>query len=611
MHLWLAFLGPFQVTLEDQPAVFATDRARALLAYLAVEADRPHRREALAGLLWPDRPESTARQNLSQSLARVRRAIDDHHADPPFLRITSKTVQVDAATTELDVARFQALLTACAAHPHPSLHSCPACIARMEQAAGLYRDEFLRGLLLKGSQPFDEWALLKRERLHRQALDVLRTLTLYFERQGAYEQMQRYAERQLALEPWGEGAHRQLMRALALGGQRGAALAQYETCRRVLADELGAEPGGDTIALYQQLRGGELAQALPRASGHAFSILGLSRPQAPTRHHWGEAPTLRAFHGRQAESCKLARWLVHDDSRLIALLGMGGIGKTSLAATVARGLADQFDHVLWCSLRNAPPLDQVLRRWLPILAGHTLIELPDSADAQMTLLIDRLRGQRCLLVLDNVESILQGGERAGRFRPGYKAYGQLFQRVGESEHQGCLLLTSRERPKGLGRLEDRTPRVHSLRLRGLATDSGQELLQARGLSGPQTMTAELVECYSGHPLALELVTRTVHELFDGDIAAFLRTGTPILDDLRDVLDQQFARLSALEREILIWLALKREGASIEELVEHFARLPARWNLLAGLHALRRRSLVERNRVGFSLQSVVKAYVTSL
>jgi len=610
MDLRLAFLGPFQVTLEDQSAVFATDRARALLAYLAVEADRPHRREALAGLLWPDRPESTARQNLSQSLARVRRAIHDHLADPPFLLITGKAVQFSGATAELDVARFQTLLTTCSTHPHPNRHNCSACVERLEQAADLYRGEFLKGLFLTGSQPFDEWALLKREQLHRQALGVLHTLALHYEGQGAYQEMQRYAARQLALEPWWEAAHRQLMRALALGGQRSAALAQYETCRRVLAEELGAQPDGDTIALYQQLRGGGPAQIWPRSSGPSTSNPGLLGTRTPTRHHWGAAPTVRVFHGRQAESCELARWLAHDDCRLIALSGLGGVGKTALAVKVAQELADQFDHVLWRSLLNAPPLDDNLRRWLLILNGHTLTGLPDRLDAQMASFIDRLRGQRCLLVLDNVESILQAGECAGRFHPGFEGYGQLIQRMGEGEHHSCLLLIGRERPMGLGRLEDSTPAVHSLRLMGLAPEAGLELLGVRGLSGLPTTMADLVERYSGHPQALELISRTVHDLFDGDVAAFMRTGTPIFDDLRDVLDQQFVRLSALERDILIWLATECGAASIEALMKHFAPLPARRDVLEALRSLQRRSLLEQSSTGFILQNVVKAYITS-
>jgi DNA-binding SARP family transcriptional activator len=211
----------------------------------------------LAGLLWPDQPETSARRNLSQSLVRLRRAIDDYDASPPFLQITGKTVQFNAGTAELDVACFQSLLTACAAHSHSDPASCPTCIERLERAADLYRGEFLHGLFLAKSQLFEEWALFKREQLHRQALEALHTLAVHHEAQGAYDQARDYAVRQLALEPWWEEAHRQLMRALALNGQRGAALAQYRTCCRVLADELGVQPAPETTALYEHIRGGD------------------------------------------------------------------------------------------------------------------------------------------------------------------------------------------------------------------------------------------------------------------------------------------------------------------------------------------------------------------
>ena len=258
MHLSLLFLGPFQARLDDQPAIFATDRARALLAYLAVEADRPHRREALAALLWPDQPEALARRNLSQALVRLRRAIDDYHASPSFLAVTGKTIQFNSATAELDVARFQDLLAACAAHSHLDVTGCPPCLEQLEEAVGIYRGEFLQGLFVTNSQLFEEWTLLKREQLHHQALDALHTLAAYYEKRGIYDQARAYARRQLGLEPWHEAAHRQLMRALALAGDRSAALAHYKTCCRLLADELGVEPAPETTALCERIQAGLL-----------------------------------------------------------------------------------------------------------------------------------------------------------------------------------------------------------------------------------------------------------------------------------------------------------------------------------------------------------------
>ena len=184
-------------------------------------------------------------------------AIGDASATPPFLLITRDTIQLNPASDyDLDVAAFTALLAACETHAHRHLERCRSCAARMEQAITLYRGDFLAEFSVGDSAPFEEWQLRQRERLHQQALDALAHLADYHERRGEDEPARRYAQRQIELEPWREEAHRQLMRLLARGGQRSAALAQYETCRRILARDLGVEPEAETTALYERIRDG-------------------------------------------------------------------------------------------------------------------------------------------------------------------------------------------------------------------------------------------------------------------------------------------------------------------------------------------------------------------
>ena len=170
---------------------------------------------------------------------------------------------------------------------------------------------------------------------------------------------------------------------------------------------------------------------------------------------------------------------------------------------------------------------------------------PNTVDGQLALLLDCLRQRRCLLVLDNLESILQA-DGSGEMRPDYAGYAQLLQWVVEQQHQSCLMLTSRERPHGLARWERDTPLVRSLALEGLDSRAGAAMLNARGLTSQQADASALVTHYSGNPLALKLVAQTVQELFAGDIGAFLAVDAPIFDDIRTVLDQQFARLTPLE-----------------------------------------------------------------
>ncbi len=171
-HLTISLLGALKVTLDDVPVTdFSTDKARALLAYLAVEADRPHRRETLAGLLWPDQPQRKANQNLRQALLYLRQSLGDCE-DEPRLLVSRETIQFNLHCDYwLDVAAFTALSQACQAHRHTRLTSCVLCLRRMEQMAELYQGEFLSQFFVSDSSAFEEWALLKREWLgqHRQS----------------------------------------------------------------------------------------------------------------------------------------------------------------------------------------------------------------------------------------------------------------------------------------------------------------------------------------------------------------------------------------------------------------------------------------------------------
>jgi len=277
-HLSLSSLGPFQVTLDGAPVTaFESDKVRALLAYLAVEADRPHTRDKLAGLLWPERPDQDARNNLRYALSNLRKAIKDPQAAPPFLHISRQTIQFNSASDAwVDVTAFATLLK-----------SPTQTVRELEAAVDLYRGEFLEGFSISGSVPFEEWVLFKREYLCRQVLSALHRLASTYERHGEHRRALPYAWRQVELEPWQEKAHRQLMRLLASDGQRGAALAQYEACRRALADELDVEPAPETTRLYEQIRDGVtgLGGAREQTFIHDVDKASETSPLSLTRRH--------------------------------------------------------------------------------------------------------------------------------------------------------------------------------------------------------------------------------------------------------------------------------------------------------------------------------------
>jgi DNA-binding SARP family transcriptional activator len=310
-RLSVSLLGPFRATLDGQPlAGLESDKVRALLAYLMVEWERPHRREELAGLLWPERPESVARQDLSQAFSNLRRATHDRTASPPFLEISREALRFNKASDhDLDTSTFLALLDGCAEHlSRPEPH-CPQCLANLGQAADLFAGPFLQGFSLQDCPAFEEWMLLQQERFQQLALRALQRLSAWHSRRGGAERAIAITRRWLELDPWQELAHRQLMGLLARDGQRNAALEQYEACRAVLARELDIEPEVETQQLYAAIRDGTLA---------AGSVVLPSPADLPL-------PMLPLL-GREGELAEIEACLGEPDCRLLSLVGPGGSG---------------------------------------------------------------------------------------------------------------------------------------------------------------------------------------------------------------------------------------------------------------------------------------------
>jgi hypothetical protein len=254
------------------------------------------------------------------------------------------------------------------------------------------------------------------------------------------------------------------------------------------------------------------------------------------------------FYGRQDEIALLSDWLLEQRCRVVSILGMGGMGKSALAVTLMHQAADQFDAVLWRSLRDAPPCEPLLDDLLRVLAGEPLTVALDSLERRLTLLFEYLRTRRVLLVLDNLESVMEEAAGSGRMLPGYEGYGRLLRRAAETKHLSCLLLTSREKPIELAPLEgNRTP-VRSLRLGQLDAGACELLLHEMEVTGSAAERARLCERYGGNPLALKIVAPTIAGLFGGEIAAFLEHGELIFGGVRYLLEEQVARLSAHRRE---------------------------------------------------------------
>ncbi|MGH2415861.1 MAG: NB-ARC domain-containing protein, partial [Microcystaceae cyanobacterium] len=333
-----------------------------------------------------------------------------------------------------------------------------------------------------------------------------------------------------------------------------------------------------------------------------FEATDEKQPVIPIQQDWGEAWDVSAFYGRSEELAILKQWILQDNCRLVGILGIGGIGKTSLSVKLGEQIQDQFAYVIWRSLRNAPPLATLLGELIPFLSNQ------QQTKVEIGSLLQCLRNARCLVILDNLETILRSAERAGEYRPGYEEYGELMSLVAETRHQSCLVLTSREKTAEIATFEGIELAVRSLQLDG-SLEASQALVQAKGLVGTESQKQVLGDRYSHNPLALKIVAASIRDLFDGEIGTFLQQDTLLFNGMRRLLEQQFDRLSPLEQSVMNWLAINREWTTIAQLQEDIVPAVSQAKLLEALGGLTWRSLIEKRRDSYTLQPVLLEYVT--
>ncbi|MBK9055183.1 MAG: protein kinase [Chloroflexi bacterium] len=540
--LQIRLFGGLHVTQAGTPLTrFISNKVPALLAYLAANP-RPHPRDTLADLLWGDLPDSDAKNNLRQALSNLRKFV------APYLLVTRETVAFDTSQPyTLDVEQFARLAAA-----DPTL-SPTAQAHHLEQAVALYQGDFLADVWLRDAPQFEDWLIAQRTHWRELALNALHQLTDWHLQQRHHPQAISTANRLLALDPWREEAHRQLITALARNGQRAAALKQYETCRRLLDEELGLEPSAATRHLAERLK----------AVGTA------------PRHNLPHLPT--SFLGRTHELDQIPTLLLHPTCRLLTLMGPGGVGKTRLAQEAARLLINEFTDGVWfVSLAPLSRAEDVITAIANAL-GVTF----SGAAAPLQQLRHTLRTKELLLILDNVEHLLnQGGL-------------DLISDILSHSRDIRLLVTSRERLNlqaetllemgGLpyppatpvtGTTPLPRPRPTDFPAIQLLVERARQLQPDFSLEQQEQAAIRLCQLVDGLPLALELAITWIRTLSLTDIVAEIERATDFLAtnlrdiparhrSLRAVFDYSWQLLTPQEQEAYCRLACFRGGFTYE------------------------------------------------
>jgi len=337
-----------------------------------------------------------------------------------------------------------------------------------------------------------------------------------------------------------------------------------------------------------------------------------------SEEHRSAIPSQQAFYGREKELEQLQDLILGKSAvRCLAIVGIGGVGKTSIAIELVEWIKGEFEYVHWYSFQTPAEetFSNIMMDCLRFFSEEPEKDVEGDANSKLDFFISCLEKHRCLLILDNFESLLKSGNLVGEYTDGYEEYGKLLNLVCSRQHRSCLVLTSREKPDEVARHEGTV--VKSWTLAGVGDEDARKILRDKGLMVENDAWRKLVQLYSGNPFALQLVSPSIRDVFGGDIEAFLNSleekqeQVVVVSVVHDLLAQQFQRLSDIEKEVMYWLAIEREPVNTQRLREDILQIAAKPELVNVLESLLRRSLIERKDViRFGLQPLVMDYMTN-
>jgi hypothetical protein len=350
---------------------------------------------------------------------------------------------------------------------------------------------------------------------------------------------------------------------------------------------------------------GETLHSPDTENSHAPNQETSNPQQTKTLHQdLSEMPELGDLFDRTSELQTLTTWILQQNSRLIALTGRLGIGKTSLAVKLVQQIKEEFEYVIWCSIDASHTLDEFEHKLIQFFSQS---EKQDSSPTNQKRLplIKYLQNHRCLVVLDDVHNLFCSGELAGKYKPEYEEYRSLFKPIEKLSHQSCLLLIGWEQPREVTQFKNQNTPIRTLQLVGLDIAAGREILRDCGLEEIDNSEA-LIHRYEGNPLWLKSVANLIQELGIGVTELLLDDTILLPEDLKDVLQQQFDRTSELEKQVMSLLATENQPVNLAKLLEKGQISSS--DLLNALQSLSRRCLIEKEGSLYTLSPVLKQYI---